>query len=291
MLRTIRSSAVLRRLTGSRMALFNEEKIIADVVKPMSIDIGGMRKPYKGKNEAFLEEDLVAKEPFGQFKEWFDEACNTPGIIEANAMCLATATKEGKPSARMVLLKGYGKEGFRFFTNYTSRKGQELTENPLASVVFYWSYNGEDRSWSRQIENPQACLCFYWEPLMRSVRVEGRVERIGEEKSTEYFHSRPRSSQIGACVSPQSQVIADRHILLSKDKQLQEEYKDVKSVIPKPECWGGFLIVPDSIEFWQGQTNRIHDRIRFRKLGEDEILDETLTKKGEDGWVYERLAP
>ncbi|KAK8374978.1 hypothetical protein O3P69_019955 [Scylla paramamosain] len=273
MLRTIRSSAVLRRLTGSRMALFNEEKIIGDVVKPMSIDIGGMRKPYKGKNEAFLEEDLVAKEPFGQFKEWFDEACNTPGIIEANAMCLATATKEGKPSSRMVLLKGYGKEGFRFFTNYTSRKGQELTENPLASVVFYWSYNGEDRSWSRQ------------------VRVEGRVERIGEEKSTEYFHSRPRSSQIGACVSPQSQVIAGRHILLSKDKQLQEEYKDVKSVIPKPECWGGFLIVPDSIEFWQGQTNRIHDRIRFRKLGEDEILDETLTKKGENGWVYERLAP
>ncbi|KAK8374979.1 hypothetical protein O3P69_019955 [Scylla paramamosain] len=267
MLRTIRSSAVLRRLTGSRMALFNEEKIIGDVVKPMSIDIGGMRKPYKGKNEAFLEEDLVAKEPFGQFKEWFDEACNTPGIIEANAMCLATATKEGKPSSRMVLLKGYGKEGFRFFTNYTSRKGQEL------------------------IENPQACLCFYWEPLMRSVRVEGRVERIGEEKSTEYFHSRPRSSQIGACVSPQSQVIAGRHILLSKDKQLQEEYKDVKSVIPKPECWGGFLIVPDSIEFWQGQTNRIHDRIRFRKLGEDEILDETLTKKGENGWVYERLAP
>ncbi|XP_045128998.1 pyridoxine/pyridoxamine 5'-phosphate oxidase-like isoform X2 [Portunus trituberculatus] len=273
MLQAIRSSAVLRRLTGSRMALFSEEKIIADVVKPMSIDIGGMRKPYKGKNETFVEEDLVAKEPIGQFKEWFEEACNTPGIIEANAMCLATATKDGKPSARMVLLKGYGKEGFRFFTNYTSRKGQELTKNPHASVVFYWSYNGEDRSWSRQ------------------VRVEGRVERIGEEKSTEYFHSRPRSSQIGACVSPQSQVIVGRHILLDKDKQLQEEYKDIQSVIPKPESWGGFLIVPDSIEFWQGQTNRIHDRIRFRKLGEDETFDENLTKKGEDGWVYERLAP
>ncbi|XP_050710824.1 pyridoxine/pyridoxamine 5'-phosphate oxidase-like isoform X2 [Eriocheir sinensis] len=263
-------------LTGKRMALFREGITSADLAqetKNMSIDIGGMRKPYKGQNEAFLEEDLVAKEPFGQFKEWFEEACNTPGIIEANAMCLATATKEGKPSARMVLLKGYGKEGFRFFTNYNSRKGQELGENPYASIVFYWSYNGEKKSWSRQ------------------VRVDGRVEKLGNQQSTEYFNSRPRSSQIGACVSPQSQVILGRHILEEKDKQLQEKYKDEETTIPKPECWGGFLLVPDSIEFWQGQTNRIHDRIRFRIPTKDETIDEYLTKTGEEGWVYERLAP
>ncbi|KAG0708487.1 Pyridoxine-5'-phosphate oxidase [Chionoecetes opilio] len=270
MLKTLLSPSLRRYLSGTRMALFGEDSgsgNAMDDAKNMSNDIGGMRKPYKGKNEAFLEDDLVAKEPFGQFKEWFDEACNTPGIIEANAMCLATATKEGKPSARMVLLKGYGREGFRFFTNYDSRKGHELDENP------------------------QASLCFFWEPLMRSVRVEGRVERLGEEQSTEYFHSRPRSSQIGACVSPQSQVIDGRQILVNKDKQLHDEYKDEQTVIPKPKCWGGFQIVPDSIEFWQGQTNRIHDRIRFRIPAQDEVLDEALTKEGENGWVYERLAP
>ncbi|XP_076045114.1 pyridoxine/pyridoxamine 5'-phosphate oxidase-like isoform X2 [Oratosquilla oratoria] len=233
----------------------------------MSIDIGGMRKPYKGKSEVFTEDNLVAKEPVAQFKAWFDEACNTPGIVEANAMCLATATKDGKPSSRMVLLKGYGKDGFRFFTNYGSRKGREL------------------------IENPQASLCFFWEPLMRSVRVEGKVTKISTEESTDYFHSRPRSSQIGAKVSPQSTVIAGRHVLTDKEEELLVEYKDETKVIPKPECWGGFRIIPDRIEFWQGQTTRIHDRIVFRKPDSDEQIDSTLTHMGDDGWVYERLAP
>ncbi|XP_066942864.1 pyridoxine/pyridoxamine 5'-phosphate oxidase-like isoform X2 [Macrobrachium rosenbergii] len=246
------------------MALFREGN---GTTSKMSIDIGGMRKPYKGKNEAFTEDDLVAKEPFAQFREWFDQACSTPGIIEANAMCLATSTKCGKPSARMVLLKGYGKDGFRFFTNYTSRKGEELAENP------------------------QASLCFYWEPLMRSVRVEGTVEKLSEKESDDYFHSRPRSSQIGACISPQSKVIEGRHILTEKEQDLLEEYSDDKKIIPKPETWGGFRVVPEVIEFWQGQTTRIHDRIRFRKPLPDEVLDEQLTKQGEDGWFYERLAP
>ncbi|XP_042211823.1 pyridoxine/pyridoxamine 5'-phosphate oxidase-like isoform X2 [Homarus americanus] len=259
-----------------RMALFKENVVTGgrqEDVKDMSIDIGGMRKPYKGKNEAFTEDDLVAKEPIAQFASWFDEACHTPGIIEANAMCIATATKCGKPSARMVLLKGYGKDGFRFFTNYGSRKGKELTENPYASLVFYWSYNGEDNTWARQ------------------VRVEGRVEKLGEDVSKEYFHSRPRSSQIGACLSPQSQVICGRHVLTEKDEQLNEEYKDETKLIPKPECWGGFRVVPETIEFWQGQTTRIHDRICFRKPATDEVIDESLTKQGDDGWLYERLAP
>ncbi|XP_066942865.1 pyridoxine/pyridoxamine 5'-phosphate oxidase-like isoform X3 [Macrobrachium rosenbergii] len=228
------------------MALFREGN---GTTSKMSIDIGGMRKPYKGKNEAFTEDDLVAKEPFAQFREWFDQACSTPGIIEANAMCLATSTKCGKPSARMVLLKGYGKDGFRFFTNYTSRKGEEL------------------------------------------VRVEGTVEKLSEKESDDYFHSRPRSSQIGACISPQSKVIEGRHILTEKEQDLLEEYSDDKKIIPKPETWGGFRVVPEVIEFWQGQTTRIHDRIRFRKPLPDEVLDEQLTKQGEDGWFYERLAP
>ncbi|KAK4296950.1 hypothetical protein Pmani_030597 [Petrolisthes manimaculis] len=286
------SRVLTRNLT--RMALFGEDVGVNGSrtgTQNMSIDIGGMRKPYKGKNEAFTEDDLAAKEPFAQFTDWFTEACNTPGIIEANAMCIATATRDGKPSARMVLLKGYGKEGFRFFTNYSSKKGQELTENPYCSLVFYWSNNGEEKSWSRQIENPQASLCFYWEPLMRSVRVEGKVVRLSDEASSEYFHSRPRSSQIGACVSPQSQVISGRHILTDKEQQLNEEYKDETVEIPRPDCWGGFLVVPESVEFWQGQTTRIHDRIRFRRLAMDEKINETLTKRGEDGWVYERLAP
>lgn len=249
----------------SKMAVFREN--LEATVKNMSIDIGGMRKPYKGENQAFTEDHLVAKEPFAQFTAWFEEACNTPGIIEANAMCLATATKSGKPSARMVLLKGYGKDGFRFFTNYTSRKGQELAENP------------------------QASLCFYWEPLMRSVRVEGSVEKLSEGESTDYFHCRPRSSQIGASLSAQSKVIPGRHVLAEKDKELTEEYSDEKKIIPKPETWGGFRVIPEVFEFWQGQTSRIHDRIQFRKATPEEVMDDQFTHLGQDGWVYERLAP
>ena len=148
----------------------------------MSVDIGGMRKPYHDKSDFFDFKDLAAREPFDQFKAWFDEASKHENIYEANAMCLSTATRDGIPSARMVLLKKYGPEGFTFYTNYTSRKAGELDSNPRAALVFYW------------------------EPLQRSVRVEGKVERVGEEESTNYFHSRPVSSQIGACVSEQSKV-------------------------------------------------------------------------------------
>ena len=148
----------------------------------MSTDIGGMRKPYHDKSDFFDFSDLVAKEPFAQFKHWFEEATAHSGIYEANAMCLSTATSDGIPSARMVLLKKYGPEGFTFFTNYTSRKAGELDSNP------------------------RAALMFYWEPLQRSVRVEGRVVRVGEQESLDYFRSRPVSSQIGACVSDQSKV-------------------------------------------------------------------------------------
>lgn len=232
----------------------------------MAINIGGMRHPYKNAQEVFLEKDLVSKEPFGQFKQWFDKASHTTGILEANAMCLATATRSGIPSARMVLLKSYGKEGFKFYTNYGSRKGQEL------------------------VDNPQASLCFYWEPLMRSVRIEGEVKRLTEVESNEYFQTRPRSSQIGANVSDQSKVIASRDVLTEKQRQLEERYTDESVPILKPGNWGGFIVVPRTVEFWQGQSNRLHDRIRFRRLRADEDLPEH-SQRGEDGWVYERLAP
>jgi len=241
-------------------------KVVQHQVRNMAIDIGGMRKPYHDKSDFFDFKDLTAREPFGQFKAWFDEASKHEKIYEANAMCLSTATKEGIPSSRMVLLKKFGPEGFTFFTNYTSRKAKELDSNPRAALVFYW------------------------EPLQRSVRVEGKVMKVEEAESEEYFHSRPVSSQIGACVSDQSQVISSRDVLTDKEAELLAKYGDGQAVVPKPD-WGGYRVAANMVEFWQGQSTRIHDRIRFRKVGEGEVIDETMTQRGEDGWVLERLAP
>ncbi|ODN05535.1 Pyridoxine-5'-phosphate oxidase [Orchesella cincta] len=233
----------------------------------MSIDIGGMRKAYMGKEEVFTEEQLVSREPFEQFRNWFDIASKTPGIGEPNAMCLATATKNGLPSARMVLLKGYGPSGFKFFTNYKSRKASELYENPHAS------------------------LNFYWEPLKRCVRIEGHVEKLSTEESTEYFMSRPENSRIGAIVSPQSQPIPSRDYLSEKQTDLTKLAEEKSDQICKPEHWGGYIVIPHTVEFWQGQTSRLHDRIRFRKLKPGEKPDKTVVHEGDNGWVYERLAP
>ncbi|CAL8141870.1 unnamed protein product [Orchesella dallaii] len=233
----------------------------------MSIDIGGMRKAYMEKGEVFTESQLVSQEPFEQFRDWFEIASKTPGIEEPNAMCLATATKDGRPSARMVLLKGYGPNGFKFFTNYKSRKASELDANPYAS------------------------LNFYWEPLKRCVRIEGKVEKLSTEESTEYFMSRPESSRIGAIVSPQSQPIPSRDYLSEKQTELTQLAQEKPEQICKPENWGGYIVVPDMIEFWQGQTNRLHDRIRFRKLKPDDKPDNAVVHQGKNGWVYERLAP
>ncbi|XP_026468718.1 pyridoxine-5'-phosphate oxidase-like isoform X2 [Ctenocephalides felis] len=231
----------------------------------MSIDIGGMRMKYKTKDDTFVESQLVSKNPFVQFKAWFDVACKTPGILEPNAMCLATCSKEGLPSARFVLCKGYGEEGFKFFTNYGSRKAKDLEENP------------------------NAALTFYWEPLKRCVRIEGKVQKVPKDESVAYFHSRPRDSQIGACASEQSTVIAGRHVLINKEQELKEKYKDDQPI----ECpyWGGYIVIPRSIEFWQGQSDRLHDRIKFRKLLPNEQIDLNLTHEADNGWVYERLSP
>ena len=229
------------------------------------VNVESMRKPYKSRSEAFTEDQLTAREPFGQFRAWFDEACQTPGILEPNAMCLSTATVDGRPSARFVLLKGFGRDGFRFFTNYRSRKAAELDSNP------------------------RAALTFFWEPLNRSVRVEGSVRRLSAEISESYFHSRPIGSQIGAALATQSSVIADRGVLERKEAELSAKHGDGNDPVPRPD-WGGYIVEPTEVEFWQGQTNRIHDRIRFRRRREGDEQDPQVGA-GEEGWVYERLAP
>uniref|UniRef100_A0A3Q4AAR7 pyridoxal 5'-phosphate synthase n=1 Tax=Mola mola TaxID=94237 RepID=A0A3Q4AAR7_MOLML len=217
-----------------------------------TMDLSDMRKKYKGDEECFEESQLVSLDPIKQFGDWFDQATTCPEIGEPNAMCIATATKDGRPSARMVLLKGYGNEGFRFFTNYESRKGSELDSNPYASLVFYW------------------------EPLNRQIRIEGEVERIPFQSSKDYFHSRPKSSQIGAVVSRQSAPVPNRDYLRQRNAELEERYKETE---------------PHLIEFWQGQTNRLHDRIVFTRQKDGEAELGQFQHAAPGGWVYQRLSP
>lgn len=199
-----------------------------------------------------LSEEQVHAHPVKQFETWFNEALSS-GVPEQNAMTLSTASKEGFPSARTVLLKGFDERGFVFYTNYSSRKGQDL------------------------LENPRAALTFFWPGLERQVRIEGTVEKTGREISETYFQSRPKGSQIAAAVSPQSQVISGRSVLEQKWNELEEQYKDTDR-LPCPEYWGGFVVIPKRIEFWQGRNNRLHDRIVY-----------SLNDSSE--WRIERLAP
>ncbi|XP_021095953.1 pyridoxine-5'-phosphate oxidase isoform X1 [Heterocephalus glaber] len=256
------------------------------------MDLGPMRKSYRGDREAFEETHLASLDPMKQFASWFEEAVQCPDIGEANAMCLATCTRDGKPSARMLLLKGFGQDGFRFFTNYESRKGKELDSNPFASLVFYWEplhrqvgpgaagagVAGRAKGSTRPARTPQ------------QVRVEGLVQRLPEPEAESYFHSRPKSSQIGAVVSRQSSVIPDREYLRKKNEELEQLYREQE--VPKPTYWGGYVLYPQVIEFWQGQTNRLHDRIVFRRgLPTGDPSLGPMTRRGEEGWLYERLAP
>jgi pyridoxamine 5'-phosphate oxidase len=199
---------------------------------------------------AQLTEADVNPDPMRQFQLWFEQALAAE-ILEPNAMTLATATKDGTPSARIVLLKGVSDRGFVFFTNYESRKGQELAENP------------------------QAALVFLWKALERQVRIEGTVEKVSDAETVAYFHSRPRESQLGAWVSNQSQVIANREVLEQRLAELSQQYQDQE--IPRPPHWGGYCVIPRTIEFWQGRPSRLHDRLRYR-------LDNYH-------WIIERLAP
>jgi pyridoxamine 5'-phosphate oxidase len=196
-----------------------------------------------------VEKDLDP-DPFAQFKAWLDEAL-AANLHQALGMTLATATADGRPSARMVLLRGLDSRGFVFFTNYTSRKAKELDANPHAALVLYWA------------------------ELDRQVRVEGCVERITGEESDNYFQTRPRGSRLGALASPQSEVIPDRTFL---ERRMEELIRQYPREVPRPGFWGGYRVVPVLIEFWQGQENRLHDRLRYRR-------DERGC------WIIERLAP
>ncbi|XP_054015835.1 pyridoxine/pyridoxamine 5'-phosphate oxidase isoform X2 [Hylaeus anthracinus] len=230
-----------------------------------SVDIGGMRIKYKDKSETFTEDRLESKEPISQFKAWFDEVRNIPQIFEPNAMFLATATKNGIPSVRAVLLKSFGTDGFKFYTNYESRKARELDENP------------------------NAALTFYWEPLNRSVRIEGKVEKTSVEDSDRYFQSRPYSNQIGSMASKQSAIISSRQTLIVRERELTAQFPEGQ--VKRPDCWGGYNVIPHSVEFWQGQSDRLHDRIRFRRPKPNEKVDNILIHQGDNGWIYERLSP
>lgn len=211
------------------------------------MQLSQMRKEY---SHELCFQDLDP-DPIQQFSKWLQEA-TAAQVLEPNAMTLATASTEGIPSARIVLLKGIEEDGFIFFTNYESQKGKELAQNPQAALVFFW---GE---------------------LERQVRIAGSVEKISAEKSEEYFHLRPRGAQLGAWVSPQSRAIADRSFLEEHLKELEKHYQDQE--IPLPPYWGGYRLIPREIEFWQGRPNRLHDRLRYSR-----------EEKG--GWKIERLAP
>ena len=214
----------------------------------MDHSIADIRTNYTQKN--FLETDAAA-DAIEQFRVWWDEAVHSQ-ISEINAMTLATANAEGIPDARIVLLKDFSNQGFVFFTNYNSQKGQELAENG------------------------HACLVFFWKELERQVRISGKVVKISQAESEEYFYSRPIESQIGATASPQSAVIPNRAFLDVQLKMMTEKANRTGKV-EKPETWGGYLVQPMSIEFWQGRASRLHDRIRY--------------KKGKNNWLIERLAP
>ena len=215
----------------------------------MLLDVSDMREDYQ---QSALKMELVEPDPFRQFESWF-EAVKKANLPEPNAMVLSTATTEGKPSSRTVLLKGLDEEGFIFYSNYESRKGRELKANPFASLLFLWL------------------------PLQRQVRIEGLVEKIDPELSRQYFQSRPKGSQIGAWASPQSEEIASREILENRVAELEKKYRQTED-LPLPGFWGGYRLRPELFEFWQGRTSRLHDRIVYRMAPDGK-------------WNRSRLAP
>lgn len=210
--------------------------------------VADLRQDYKSDSLSMSE---VNENPILQFQKWFDEALNS-AILEPNVMTLATASKDGIPSARIVLLKGFDEKGFVFYTNYQSEKARQMAENPKAALVFCWL------------------------ELQRQVRIEGKIELLSSEQSDKYYKSRPKGSQIGAWVSPQSTIIDSRQYLEDRVGNISSIFEG-KEDIPRPPFWGGYRVVPNKIEFWQGRSSRLHDRIVYHH---------------QDGkWQLHRVAP
>jgi len=212
------------------------------------MSLADLRKDY---SLAGLAEKDLARDPFRQFEKWFQEA-EAAKIPEPNAMTLATATREGRPSARTVLLKGLDGRGFVFYSNYESRKGRELDANPQVTLVFPWV------------------------AIERQVLIEGTATKVAREESEAYFHSRPRASQLGAWVAQQRAITAGRAVLEDTMRALEKKYAGQE--VPLPANWGGWRVAPETVEFWQGRRSRLHDRLRFRR-------------EKDGGWSVERLAP
>ena len=212
------------------------------------VSLSEIRKEY---SRGVLDEGGAAKDPLAQFEKWFQEAIKAE-IPEPSAMNLATVSENGLPSSRIVLLKGIEGGSFVFYTNYQSRKGNQLDESPVCALTFFW---------------PE---------LERQVRIEGTAKRMPEDASIAYFQSRPRDSQVGAWASPQSTIIANRNILEERVKEIEKRFKG-QPVLPKPKQWGGFRVEPHWIEFWQGRQSRLHDRILYSRT--------------DKGWKINRLAP
>ncbi len=214
----------------------------------ISTDLAAIRKEYRLQS---LSEDDVDANPIKQFEKWFQQALAS-GIEEPNAMTLATSTTDGKPSARIVLLKGIKENGFVFFTNYESKKGKQIHDNPFAGIVFFWK------------------------ELERQVTIQGEIKKVSEQESDEYFASRPLESRIGAWSSPQSEVIENREVLEKNVIYFTNKYQSQN--IPRPPHWGGYILIPTLIEFWQGGAGRLHDRLQY-------TIDTT------NSWIIKRLAP
>jgi len=217
-------------------------------MKEISSKLAALREDYTAHS---LDEAQVDGDPVKQFAVWFEEAVNSM-VPEPNAMTLATIQTSGKPAARVVLLKGLSETGFEFFTNYESAKATEMENYAFVAVVFNWL------------------------PLQRQVRIEGEIKKLSEESNDSYFAQRPYLSQLGAIASPQSKRVPDRKFLEDKFEELRQKYPE-GNMVPRPDNWGGYVIIPSKIEFWQGRRSRLHDRIVYEQV--------------ENGWIKERLAP